>query len=344
MTHYYPILKTKQGELLAVKNIDASYKGRFTPVFELQEYRTDDPDAAPEILAEAIKIKKAWDSAKPIILDFEQAEAESGDGRFSLASSFLDQCQTAGLNAIPTVRWSAVQDWKDSVKARVTSAESLVCLRLDVDSIDEIENSSTTLDAAISALMKELGVQPNQVILILDYVDSVPRSSQAASIVSDIYKAVPLRSISISCTAVPRAFTNLSAGVNRIPRKEWAVWQRLRHAEGRIDFSDYTVTYPEVQDLNMAFVNPSAKIKYTSDSDYLMVKGAQIRGLAANAGYAQFRSMCNSLVSLPDFSGAPFSYGDKLIESCAGGGSTGNLRTWVTAGVNHHIMKVLSQI
>ena len=86
----------------------------------------------------------------------------------------------------------------------------------------------------------------------------------------------------------------------------------------------------------------SANIRYTVQNDWLVLRGKSVQG---PLGYDQYHKLCESLISLAEYSGSDFSWGDKRIELCAKREvGPGNATTWRMVGTSHHIAYVLEQL
>ena len=127
-----------------------------------------------------------------------------------------------------------------------------------------------------------------------------------------------------------------------VPRNEWLLYKLLRTKLGNIDtriptFGDYVINHPEVLQIDMRLVKPTATIRYTIDDAWLIIKGPNVR----DYGYGQYLDHCKTLTSDPRFLGSIFSKADQYISDCAAGrAKTGNLSTWRWIGTNHHLEKV----
>lgn len=88
-------------------------------------------------------------------------------------------------------------------------------------------------------------------------------------------------------------------------------------------------------------MRPSASIRYTCESAWLVLKGRNVR----DHGYEQFHDMCRDLVQRQEYSGRHFSWGDEYIDECAARRvSKGSLTTWRKVGTSHHLAFVVGQI
>ena len=131
-----------------------------------------------------------------------------------------------------------------------------------------------------------------------------------------------------------------------IPRYEWILYKRvvgsLRKAKVRLPtFGDYGISHPDLLSLDMRLVKPSATIRYTTDDDWFIVKGPNVR----DNGYKQYREHCRTVMASASYMGPSFSEGDKYISECAAGSArTGNLTTWRKVGTNHHLEKVVRDV
>ena len=106
-------------------------------------------------------------------------------------------------------------------------------------------------------------------------------------------------------------------------------------------FGDYAVNYPEETFVDPRIMRMSANLRYTLDSEWLILRGRNTRQF----GFEQFRDLCSSLVMKSEFAGPSFSAGDKFIDDCAQGSTgPGNATVWRRVGTSHHLTHVSNQI
>jgi hypothetical protein len=85
-----------------------------------------------------------------------------------------------------------------------------------------------------------------------------------------------------------------------------------------------------------------ANIRYTAGTTCLIARG---EGPVIQEGKGQYRELCEELISLDAFEGAKFSWGDEVIERCAGGTlPPGAQAMWRAAGTSHHLEVVTRQL
>ena len=85
-------------------------------------------------------------------------------------------------------------------------------------------------------------------------------------------------------------------------------------------------------------------MRYAVEDEWLVLRGYSIRDKKAG-GMGQFRGHAQYLSRLPEFSGSAFSPGDAYISARAKrGATTGNLTTWLSASMNHHLTLTSSSL
>ena len=113
-------------------------------------------------------------------------------------------------------------------------------------------------------------------------------------------------------------------------------------------YGDYVVAHPKFEEPGPG-LNPSASIRYAADGHWVIMRGEGIRN-DDGPGLSQYPTNATLLCDRPEFRGGDFSSGDRYIEKMAeeiaknGGGRTGNLKTWLQAGINHHLTLTVQQI
>ncbi|MGB0399975.1 MULTISPECIES: beta family protein [Stenotrophomonas] len=349
---YMPILKWRQGEYLAVGRASEGVKDWIHPLFEIPIEQWDFENEAPaKSLDEHLKnvgnrLAKNW-KARRCLFDspYLAGDDTMADGQHHLERVF-DLTRTAGCQAVPVTGIDRHADYQQAV-ARIIARDDRGCgLRLVPD---DLEGRGLT---RIPALLKLLGLAPGQVDLILDSSADVADSPTLQSTtwqawIAAVPDLVDWRSITIAGGSFP---ASLSPSSNYRPhgdvnRREWRAYTRL--AGSRPDrmpwFGDYGCASPQTELMDPRLFDPNAKIKYTTDDQWRIVVGTQIK----RNGRDQYRDLCNHLVSEPPvvFMGRGYSWGDEYIEDCANNvSSTGGSSTWPTVATNHHLTKVVRDL
>src|SRR5262245_34017419 len=102
-THYVPLLKGKEGEYRALKNLYDTPKSAMTPLVDVQPVRWDFRNERPATSIEAHikklpdKLSKSWGSRQPFFIDLYAVQSDTTqDGRSPL-SLFCDLARGEGF-------------------------------------------------------------------------------------------------------------------------------------------------------------------------------------------------------------------------------------------------------
>jgi len=201
--------------------------------------------------------------------------------------------------------------------------------------------------------LSELGVKLNSCDFILDLgAPSFIPLEGFSMVIQQIASRLPYldkwRTFTIIGTSFPETLVDIRIGATKIPRHEWQLYKRLvnnfKKANLRIPtFGDYTISHPKFSEFDMRLAKPSTKIKYTTDDNWYIVKGHNIRDEKFGKN-KQYHSLSKEIIESRHYCGSEFSWGDEYIQKCANGGKPGRLTEWVTVGTNHHIEKVTRDI
>lgn len=350
--HYVPILKGKLGEFKALRELETRIKDKITPLIEAPpiplNYDTGDPSkTVDEHLDKFIpNIKAYWGSENPAFVDLNFIpDTQSRNGKHPLDNIF-QQARKFGLLLTPVTGIYRDEEYQMAVKEIVHVDRRGVCIRILPADIENEE-----LDTAITELMETLGVSRIETDLIIDLkeiqkdqIGLLVRSVR--DIIRNLSNPKEWRTLTLAATAFPQTMAGFEPNtVSLTNRTEWQLWTTLLHNISKIPrmptFGDYTVVHPELLEIDPRIMQLGAKIKYTFDNDWIIVKGTSIK----TGGTEQNRDLCRNLTNLPEYSKPEFSWGDKFIQDCANGSiGVGNQTNWVSVGVNHHITFVVTQL
>ncbi|MDI9313346.1 MAG: beta family protein [Hydrotalea sp.] len=343
-TTYVPVIKWKLGEYKALSELKDSTKDKIIPLIEIPRigYDFENSSASKTIdehLEKFIKrLKSKWPSRPCFIDTCHIHEEHMADGNSSTKYIFNNLKDFSGP-FIPVVYISSNEDYIKDISI-TTHLIKKVCLRITPHDLD-IDN----LDNKIQTILDSLKCTQDDSFLVIDIKDN----DLPIGIHSEILKRIPFANrwqmVVIIGGHYPKE--SIRAGTYDIPRKEWITYKKIYKVtsdEGvRIpSFGDYLVgtsDYPK--EFDMRLIKPLAKVRYTHDDHWYVVVGKNVR-LAD--GFRQYRNICNYIISKPFFDGKYFSKGDEYIETCAKGGSHGNLGTWVYVAMNRHMEKVVADI
>ena len=349
---YVPVIKGKLGEFRAIGELADDIKDAITPLIEVPsipwDFENDEPAKTLEkhLLKFVPNLKKYWGGGRLAFVDLNFIPPDQRiDGEHPLKRIF-DSVRAEGLSLIPVVGLERDADYIKIAKDILQQDGQGVCIRIETTEIDE-EN----MEDSLTPLIKKIGVSETEVDLVIDL--KVIQKNQVGLLtrsVRDVIRSLPKikewRSIALVATAFPQSMSLFEPNsIKLTSRVEWQLWTNILHNAAKIirvpDFGDYTIVHPELLDIDPRIMQLGAKIKYTVDNDWIIVKGTSIK----RGGSAQTVELCRKLITHRQFCGPDFSWGDRYIQGCANGTeSFGNQTTWVQVGVNHHIAYVVKQL
>jgi len=349
--HYIPCLRWKMGEYQAILKLCDESKDALTPLIEVPEIGFDFEEQKPKksidghLAPFGRRVDQKWHN-RPFFVDLKLicSGLRMGDGSHPV-SFVLDDLRGKGCLAVPVFGFDRDSEYQKAVQDAAAIDGRGICIRVSV------EEAARGIDKKVNSLLEKTSMVMGDLDLILDlgapnFVPVEGFSRVVKAIIGRIPKLNRWRTFSIIGTSFPASMGEIKKSPEILQRNEWLLYQRLIDSlvvEGlRLPtFGDYGINHPDVLDLDMRFIKPSASIRYTIDDAWLFIKGPNVR----DHGFAQYRDHCHNLVSSPEFMGPNFSFGDRYIAQCAAGTSgTGNLTTWRQIGTNHHLQKVVADV
>lgn len=343
---YLPILKFKQGEQIAVRNISPFQWESTVVAFELlpanipvSELRTS---LAAYLVPIATKLEKAIPEGQPVAIDTRYvAGAYANQARLlRVICNWL--AKKTDRTIIPILTESLVAAGGEEL-GMFSEFESVI-LRIRTNAV-----TPPQIKPLVGAL-KAAGVKTRNIHLLLDQFSIVDNNYKARAKMLEPYVVEALASPATSVTVAGGSFPeNLvgfkGQGIRDIARVEWMVWLELADSGkyGRLQYSDYTVSNPILgPELDPTQVNPSVAIRYTHDTKWALFKAGGFKKGAKN----QYNALSNLLISdAALYSGPTFSYGDKMYDKAAKGlTGGGNPSSWRRDATSHHVAFVISQL
>lgn len=366
--HYLPILKARQGELRALREMQEPIGDDFVPIVELVEADFDSlqPDEIDtEVQKQVRKVLGAWPPGRPrIIVDTSGVEIETGSmematmygegvPREPVTSRLLARLRQEGVRAIPVIRLSDSDDYLTDLAPFLEHVPSQLgaCLRIGSEDLDD---TVVPLDAAVEQLLNRTGLEASDVDLVLDFgaVDDDNTTAMAARLgrfVLPMLDRQAWRCFALAAGAFPVNLSEVPAyTMAEVPRRDRTMWLQLAGLQLRrpLDYADYAVTHPVLQ-TGVAFAAPP-QLRYTTTESWLVVKGRR----TDRRGHKQFFDLCQRLYTERpnDVSSANHSWGDQqilaaaqqsLLEDLQVTMGPGNASTWRAIATSHHFGHVL---
>ncbi len=342
--HYVPILKGKQSECLALEQVDINTKSGMTPLIEIQSVSQS---KMQNLSLMAKRIEKSWGIDKPLFIDVDREFLmRRTKDAITVLNYVLNNARNKGINFIPVTGLNRDASYQAAVLANIQQDKNGLCIRLENKDV----GNSTQLTNNLSQTLNNFSVPESEVDILLDLGTFTPLQggvvlSGVATIINNLPHLPNWRTLTVAGTAFPKslgAFPPVTASAT--PRSEWINWQAVitnPQVKRLPSFGDYTVVYPEMPEIDFQLVPIAAKIKYATDSDWLILRWRTGR----RYGWDRFYDLCDILVNNPEYRGQGFSWGDQRIYSCANRTvSPGNPAMWVRISVNHHLTVVARQV
>jgi len=349
--HYVPVLFTKAGERDALKALDDASKVALTPLLVVHPIAYDFERDQPEKTIDAHLAKlpselvKSWGKRDAFIDVRHVDDGEAmADGSHPI-QWIVSNARAEGLTLIPVVTPSNSAQYVDGVRQLLSGQTDEVCLRLDAG-----EWPIPPQDAAIDRFIQNLGATRSTVHLVLDLKDETEASARfaIATALRNLTSPGSWKTLTVTATAMPQV-TPPGRGIHEVPRAEWLNYRDLvdntKFGARQPTFGDYGIAHPDpLADIDPRMLQISAKLKYTCEDKWLLVRGGLFKGNAGRSGGSdEIRPVARQLAAHDEFDNAHCG-GERWIAAAAGTGPAGNPRTWVKIGTWHHLQRVVDQI
>jgi hypothetical protein len=335
---YFPILRWKQGEQMAARNLGASDRTQMLPLAEVQLL---DAGAAQPRLEKSLKLAGA--AGAPIGIDVKQAYT-SAVPLHDLAK-LTTRFQAAGLQVWPVIQ------------ATDASADppGLTHFKDQPGLVLRIYPNQFPLPATLALIKETRKACGRKTLLYVVFdmgsigpIDLAALAGMLEPYVRDVTASGEVIQVAVAGGSFPYSLSGTAIGVGtRLPRKELDVWKQLRTKGGcdAVAFGDYGVTNPEPQEaLDPETMNPAAAIRYTQEREWWLLRGSGVK-TKGKGGMKQYNSLCQLLVANGDYAGQDFSFGDLRYFAHAQPGTTsGNFMTWRRDATSHHLVFTVRQM
>lgn len=355
--HYVPILRWKAAEREGLEKLSSDEKKFITPLLEIlmpQSKRSKDgekPKTPEELLRESIaKLKttlpnipgdilKYWGMA-PAFIDVDLLD-------ISVRKEGLTQILTLGnklgLFLISVIGLNSDIDIQKTAVSFAKKNNYGLCLRLFPSDFNK-----NTLATSIKNFVINNSISEQNIDILVDLQITNSQSLKFTEIIKQIPDIIKWRTFTVASGAFPKDLTGFTVNLHMIDRLDWNSWLLQYNSNDLLrkpSFSDYTIQHPIYKE-PIPGSNPSASIRYTLPEKWMIMRGQALRG-EKSQGHAQYPANAQLVMQQREFFGADFSYGDSYIAEKGKDVTikeTGTPRTWLRAGINHHLACVASQL
>jgi hypothetical protein len=356
---YYSFLKGKAGELEALRSIRVEGRQGLTPLFDVPPERVSffgvgaKREIQIETVAEALdgyaqKLVRAWGNVDTCLVDLAGFDPSSRlAGGIHPVTAFFSDARTTGLAAVPVTGPDRDPAQVRAVGAVCASWRCGAAIRLRGRILEDLEN----LKRRLGSLLSRLEIQPHEIDLLIDLGQVTARRVPELEVLAHgVLAALPRindwRSLVLCGGAFPTRVGNVVKRneMKPLPRRDWALWRSLRGTDvSRVPaFGDYGVT---AADWGSAFepeMSRSAKIIYTTPTDWMVAKGEKIR----KGEDSQYYELARRIVKESGaFRGERHCLAcRRILEAKKHIGSAGGPTAWVARATRHHLAVVTRQL
>lgn len=348
--YYIPILKGKQGEFRALRDLSEKTKQKFIPLICVPPPKKSLEKHLNNI---ADKITTLWGYKRPFFLDLFALKlterTSSGTHPLNYIFQRMKKSRLFAPFAIPTTGLDRDDAYNSAVVDIISKDKRGVCIRL----LEQYMIDAVELNDKLNELLEKLKISKKEANLLFDFraicmEDVRDTADTAIKIINELPNISEWQTLTIAASGFPETLSEIRRdSIIKLPRAELALWQLIIAQSKRLpripSYGDYGIVHPNHLVLDPRRINPSAKIRYTLDEEWLVLKGQSLRKHSKK--YKQYHGLSQGLVDRDEFMGASFSKGDEYIAKCADGNvSSGNLETWIRVDTIHHLTLVSDQI
>lgn len=341
---YTPMLKSKRGEAKALIHLSDEVKAHITPFFDVLALKpniSSGSDVHEHMLKQALMMASGWKKQGACYVDlFDVDPAARGQGGAHPAQIVHDRLASENVEAIPVVGLERDLSYKLVIRALISNSADALAIRLETEDIQ----LPTGLADRIRRLVYELGAASVPLHIFMDFRSILTQPAdiihmQVTKALAELRSLNPAR-IVFSASAMVSSMGDFKKGTfNRVSRLDFLTWQMIAKSHSRISYADYGVVHPDYTDLDPRFIKPAAKIRYTTDRDWLVIKGSRWA-----EDTSQHHGLSKVLCARPEFRGPDSWGGEYIVSAAAGRPKYGSLETWVTIDQNAHITHTVNQM
>lgn len=342
---YFPILRAKKGEILALTNLKHSSLNVVKAILQVTQpdLAMDGSPTPPSSeyvskIANTLQAVVGFESKISCYLDPSPAKLSK-----DLLADLLFAIARYGGTPHPVYALKGAQQYANLYKQLIGHPkEAIVRVGLaDMEDFDSQEVATALknyeLDSFTTFLLLDLGD-----ISTSDYPPGL-LAGTLKGIISEVAN-LNLAGFIVASAALPTKDESPKWKPTQFIRKELAIFKKVKsNMKYPLHFSDYATGNVIKEPTPSRLGSP--KIRYTLPEHYEVLRGEKI-GRSPTTMSEQYYKISQYIVKLPEYSGSEFSWGDTYIfmASKPATESRGNATTWVAVNTSHHVELVVSML
>ncbi len=349
-TIYTPILKWRQAEEKALKELSDEDKKRVTPLIQLvhkYKYFTDENNLRirletpqNEVLNWSLDKIRGFFGFSKIYLD-SRPLYENSDNDEYLAALLRSASTLFDTNIVPVFSLQSL-DKQLSQEIKEYFLNHGICIRIYKEDIN------AELSKKLVNFLEKIGLKKENIDILFDY--QVTDENDLDDLVSFIKfdkESAGWRSICFASGAFRKDLMGLELGMNIHNRKDLVKWKSLLKEVAlacNLGYGDYTIQYP-IYSPPIMNSNPSRSIIYARDDDWIIMKG-QSDNANGSEKAKQYFAEATLLVKGNLLKSESCCKGEQRIINLSrdSGRGMGSFSTWLQVGIHHHMVLTLRQL
>lgn len=341
---YSPFFKSKRGEAKALAHLSSVTKAEVLPFFDvlaLPQGTVAPSEVQAHLVKQAGNISTAWRGSGQCYVDLfdinPAARALEGRHPLGVVAAHL---HGLGIPFIPVVGLARDVHYRLALRGLVQEGGLAVAVRLEAEDIQLPRD----LARRVNETLAEIGATNIELHVISDFRSIADGAGNSAADLfldglSEIRRLKPARIVFAASNMVSSMGAFKANSLNRVARNDLLAWREVVSAAGEgIAFGDYGVVHPDYVDLDPRLIKPAAKIRYATQSEWIIIKGTCWRD-----DTSQHHRLAQMLTRTSDFRGGDSWGGEYIVSAAAGRPTYGSLETWVTVDQNAHVEMTVAQ-
>jgi Beta protein len=347
---YVPALRFKQGEYQGLRQLSSDVADLIIPRLIMPPPKERDQETKRFLTKDDIvygtgrRIGKHW-PMREAFLEPRYLYKEFGvDESKKWLPLMFKTARDSGARAIALTTVSEVMGPLSQSYRQVLAPDCSCKIAIRVES-GEIDGE---LESRLLAALNQLGIQPPECTIVLDFADADFSNSDAVADIAhgaleDLQRIGLWRQIVFQGTNYPEKNPAEQNGKAEISRNEWLAWKKAvkfdRNSSEHLIFGDYGADCAEVSFQGSGGI-PIRHYRYTTADSWIV-----FRGSTSGTAIDSMKSVCGRILESGKFAGRNFSAADDYIYMTANGwAGPGNGTTWREINTAHHITRVVRDI
>jgi hypothetical protein len=340
---YYPLLRTKKGEVNALTTLSPDAVMATRPI--LQVAPPDRNDKGELVAASSEYVTKIANTLQEVLSVGSQLSCYLDPSPAHLSTILLEDL----LFAIGTYGGTPqpVYSLSNSVSYARLYKQLMGAPKAPIIRVRPDEITMSVLDD-IERAIKLYQLDADKTLVLLDAGNIIETNGYfemgLKGTISDL-KTLGLAGIILASCALPETLEDVTKWQPATySRKEAELFKKMKTATRcELQFGDYATGSVKIEP-NVSRIG-APKVRYTLPDHYEILKG-QLVGRTPQTMTEQYHRISQYIVSLPGYRGRYFSWGDDFIYKASMGGtqSRGNATTWVSVSTSHHIELVVATL